>query len=136
MRSISRLAYSSLNSNESPAVPISVLHPQIVVEDLAGNPLIYYPIPEKAYIEIENGATIVPGTLLAKTPKEVAAASEIVITMVPDTPQVQAVLFGENGVAEGLKKGTLVIDMSSISPIDTKVCKLLKGIHMRPGVIG
>jgi 2-hydroxy-3-oxopropionate reductase len=61
------------------------------------------------------------GLKLAKTPKEVAAASEIVITMVPDTPQVEAVLFGENGVAEGLNKGTLVIDMSSISPIETKV---------------
>ncbi len=40
--------------------------------------------------------------------------------MVPDTPDVEAVLFGEDGVAEGLKKGTLVIDMSSISPIETK----------------
>jgi 2-hydroxy-3-oxopropionate reductase len=60
------------------------------------------------------------GLKLVKTPKDVAAASEIVITMVPDTPQVEAVLFGENSVAEGLKKGTLVIDMSSISPIETK----------------
>ena len=41
--------------------------------------------------------------------------------MVPDTPQVEAVLFGENGVAEGLSSGKLVIDMSSISPIETKV---------------
>ena len=40
--------------------------------------------------------------------------------MVPDTPDVEAVLFGPNGVAEGLKPGTLVIDMSSISPIATK----------------
>jgi 2-hydroxy-3-oxopropionate reductase len=40
--------------------------------------------------------------------------------MVPDTPDVEAVLFGANGAAEGLKKGTLVIDMSSISPLDTK----------------
>src|SRR3546814_20367242 len=61
------------------------------------------------------------GLKLAKTPKEVAAASEIVIIMVPDTPQVQSVLFGEGGVAEGLSKGRLVIDMSSISPIETKV---------------
>src|SRR3546814_6701463 len=45
------------------------------------------------------------GLKLAKTPKEVAAASEIVIIMVPDTPQVQSVLFGEGGVAEGLSKG-------------------------------
>ena len=40
--------------------------------------------------------------------------------MVPDTPDVENVLFAPNGVAEGLKPGTLVIDMSSISPIETK----------------
>lgn len=51
---------------------------------------------------------------------EVARAADIVITMVPDTPQVAEVLFGENGVAIGLSKGKLVIDMSSISPIETK----------------
>jgi 2-hydroxy-3-oxopropionate reductase len=50
----------------------------------------------------------------------VARAADIVITMVPDTPQVAQVLFGENGVAAGLSKGKLVIDMSSISPIETK----------------
>jgi 2-hydroxy-3-oxopropionate reductase len=58
------------------------------------------------------------GLKLVKTAKEVAAAAEVIITMVPDTPQVQEVLFGENGVAEGLSKGKLVIDMSSISPIE------------------
>lgn len=50
----------------------------------------------------------------------VARAADIVITMVPDTPQVKEVLFGENGVAEGLSSGKLVVDMSSISPIATK----------------
>jgi len=52
--------------------------------------------------------------------KEVAQKSEIVITMVPDTPDVEKVLFGPNGLAEGLSKGKIVIDMSSISPIETK----------------
>ncbi|MGH7056602.1 MAG: 2-hydroxy-3-oxopropionate reductase [Acetobacteraceae bacterium] len=52
--------------------------------------------------------------------KSVAAASEVVILMVPDTPDVEQVLFGAAGVAEGLKRGTLVIDMSSISPIATR----------------
>ena len=52
--------------------------------------------------------------------KEVAQKSEIVITMVPDTPDVEKVLFGPNGAAEGLSKGKIVIDMSSISPIETK----------------
>ncbi len=50
----------------------------------------------------------------------VAAQSEIIILMLPDTPDVNAVLFGERGVAAGLKPGSLLIDMSSISPIATK----------------
>ena len=60
------------------------------------------------------------GGKAADTPKAVAAASEIVILMVPDTPDVEQVLFGKDGVAEGLKPGSLVIDMSSISPVATK----------------
>ncbi|PKU23131.1 2-hydroxy-3-oxopropionate reductase [Telmatospirillum siberiense] len=52
--------------------------------------------------------------------KSVAEQAEIVIVMVPDTPDVEKVLFGAKGVAEGLSKGKLVIDMSSISPIETK----------------
>ncbi len=51
---------------------------------------------------------------------EVAQKSDIIITMVPDTPDVEKVLFGANGVAAGLAKGKIVIDMSSISPIETK----------------
>jgi 2-hydroxy-3-oxopropionate reductase len=50
----------------------------------------------------------------------VAANSAVVIIMVPDTPDVADVLFGEKGVVAGLKPGTLVIDMSSISPVETK----------------
>ena len=52
--------------------------------------------------------------------KEVAQNTDIVITMVPDTPHVAAALFGADGVAEGLAAGKVVIDMSSISPIETK----------------
>ena len=52
--------------------------------------------------------------------REVAQKSDIIITMVPDTPDVEKVLFGANGVAEGLAKGKIVVDMSSISPIETK----------------
>lgn len=54
------------------------------------------------------------------SPREVAQQSDIVITMVPDTPDVEKVLFGADGVAEGLKTGKTVVDMSSISPIETK----------------
>lgn len=53
--------------------------------------------------------------------KEVAQESEVVITIVPDTPDVEKVLFAENGVARGLSPGKIVVDMSSISPIETKV---------------
>ena len=52
--------------------------------------------------------------------KEVAERSQVIITMLPDTPDVEKVLFGPLGVAEGLEPGKLVVDMSSISPIDTK----------------
>lgn len=52
--------------------------------------------------------------------KAVAEASDVIIMIVPDTPQVEEVLFAGDGIAAGLSKGKLVIDMSSISPIDTK----------------
>ena len=54
------------------------------------------------------------------SPKEVAQAADVIITMVPDTSDVETVLFGEDGVIEGLKPGTLVIDMSSIAPMQTQ----------------
>jgi 2-hydroxy-3-oxopropionate reductase len=50
----------------------------------------------------------------------VASRAEVLVLMVPDTPDVEAVLFGQHGAAEGLKRGSLVIDMSSISPLATK----------------
>ncbi|NIP72571.1 MAG: 2-hydroxy-3-oxopropionate reductase [Gammaproteobacteria bacterium] len=50
----------------------------------------------------------------------VAREAEVIFIMVPDTPDVEAVLFGENGVAEGIGKGKIVVDMSSISPMATK----------------
>ena len=50
----------------------------------------------------------------------VAEAADVIILMVPDTPDVEAVLFGAHGVADGLSAGKLVIDMSSISPTATK----------------
>src|SRR5882672_4861384 len=52
--------------------------------------------------------------------KEVAGSADIIITMVPDTPHVEDVLFGKDGVAAGLSRGKVVVDMSSISPVATK----------------
>jgi len=60
------------------------------------------------------------GGVACRSARDVASQSEIVITMVPDTPDVEAVLFGPDGVAHGLSAGKTVIDMSSISPIATK----------------
>jgi 2-hydroxy-3-oxopropionate reductase len=63
---------------------------------------------------VEQGAKAV------ETPRAAAEAADIVILMVPDTPDVESVLFGEDGAAVGLRRGSLVIDMSSISPVATK----------------
>jgi len=63
---------------------------------------------------LEKGATA------ASNGRAVAEAAEVIITMVPDTPDVAAVLFGEDGVATGLSPGKIVVDMSSISPLETK----------------
>jgi 2-hydroxy-3-oxopropionate reductase len=60
------------------------------------------------------------GARVAASGREVAEQADIVIVMVPDTPHVAAVLFDEGGVAEGLSAGKVVVDMSSISPIETK----------------
>ena len=60
------------------------------------------------------------GAVECATGAEAAARAEAVIVMVPDTPDVEDVLFAPGGVAEGLRAGTTVIDMSSISPIATK----------------
>ncbi|MBU3618874.1 2-hydroxy-3-oxopropionate reductase [Polynucleobacter sp. JS-Fieb-80-E5] len=54
------------------------------------------------------------------SPQEVASKADIIFTMVPDTPDVEKVLFGDKGIASGLTKGKIVVDMSSISPISTK----------------
>ena len=60
------------------------------------------------------------GVYFADSAKEVAKQTELIILMVPDTPDVENVLFGEDGVASGLSSGKIVVDMSSISPIDIK----------------
>ena len=64
---------------------------------------------------------------------EVAAESEVVITMVPNSPQVREVALGKNGIIEGARKGLVVIDMSSIDPVETRsigAALAEKGIEM------
>ena len=79
-----------------------------------GHQLFLYSIPNIPQPLVDAG-----GSACANG-KEVAQKAEIIITMVPDTPHVEAALFGDNGVAQGLGKGKIVVDMSSISPLATK----------------
>ncbi|MDH6262045.1 2-hydroxy-3-oxopropionate reductase [Bradyrhizobium sp. BR13661] len=63
---------------------------------------------------------IAAGGIACNSAKEVAEEADAIIIMVPDTPHVEAVLFGKDGVADGISKGKIVVDMSSISPLATK----------------
>jgi 3-hydroxyisobutyrate dehydrogenase len=71
----------------------------------------------------EHGATV------AGTPADVGAASDVVITMVVDGAQVEEVLLGEEGVAQGATDGTLCVDMSTIAPSDTR--RIAAALHER-----
>ena len=70
--------------------------------------------PEKAEELGEAGATV------AATPGEAAENSDVIITMLPDSPQVREIVAGEDGVLEGISQGSLLIDMSTISPVVTE----------------
>ena len=75
------------------------------------------------YVHSRHGVpqdVVVAGATACDSGMEVARKADTVITMVPDTPDVVAVLFGPKGVAEGLTRGKIVVDMSSISPVETK----------------
>src|SRR6266576_1299271 len=63
---------------------------------------------------------VAAGATAAGSPAEVARASTVIITMLPDTADVDRVLTGPNGVLSGLQKGAVVVDMSSISPVATE----------------
>jgi 2-hydroxy-3-oxopropionate reductase len=77
----------------------------------AGHKLIVYDIMPQSVDEIMSA-----GAEGARSCKEVAEKCEFVITMVPNSPHVKTAIFGENGVIEGIKPGSLVVDMSSIDP--------------------
>ena len=81
----------------------------------AGHELCVYDIRPAPAALVEQGAKV------CASGREVAQKSDVIITMVPDTPHVAAALFDPNGVAEGLSPGKIVVDMSSISPVETKV---------------
>jgi 2-hydroxy-3-oxopropionate reductase len=75
------------------------------------------------YVHSRHGAPqelVAAGATACDSGMEVTRKADTIITMVPDTPDVVAVLFGAKGVAEGLTQGKIVVDMSSISPVETK----------------
>ncbi|MFC6259928.1 2-hydroxy-3-oxopropionate reductase [Levilactobacillus fujinensis] len=78
----------------------------------AGHDLTVFDFKEDAVEEL-----VADGATEAKTGKEVAEKSDVIFTMVPNSPNVEAALFNEGGVAEGLTAGKTVIDMSSINPL-------------------
>lgn len=81
----------------------------------AGIDLTVYDISEAAVKTLADA-----GAKTAATPKEIAANADVVITMVPNAAIVRSLLEGENGILAGLKEDTTVIDMSSVSPVDSK----------------
>lgn len=81
----------------------------------AGYPLTVYDIvPDKAEEVVEAGAKA------GSSSKDVAEKSEVIITMLPNSPDVKEAVLGKNGVLEGAKPGTILIDMSSIAPLASK----------------
>jgi|SRR5208337_525800 len=91
---------------------------------MMGRPMAGHLIDAGHELSLYNRSPIAPelaarGKVCASA-KETAEHADVVIIMVPDTPDVEAVLFGKDGVAEGLKPGKTVVDMSSISPVATK----------------
>ena len=66
------------------------------------------------------GELVAEGAMEAKTPAEVAGRAKIIITMLPDGPEVEEVVIGQNGIIEAATSDTVLVDMSSISPTVTK----------------
>src|SRR5512133_517702 len=78
----------------------------------AGYPLVVYDIVPAAVEEV-----VTAGAEKGASPKDVAAKTEIIITMLPNSPQVKEVVLGAGGVIEAARPGSILIDMSSIAPL-------------------
>jgi 2-hydroxy-3-oxopropionate reductase len=94
----------------------------------AGHSLVVFDINKAAVEELKQA-----GAEVGTSAKDVASKTNIIITMLPNSPQVKVVVLGENGVIEGAHKGSIVVDMSSIAPlVSREVSEALakKGIRM------
>lgn len=78
----------------------------------AGHSLVVYDVMSAPVQEL-----VAAGAEAGSSPKDVASKVEVVITMLPNSPHVEAAILGPDGVIEGIKRGTVVIDMSSIAPL-------------------
>ncbi len=78
----------------------------------AGNKLVVYDLVAGAVDEV-----VAAGAARGASSKDVAAQSDVIITMLPDGPEVQQVVLGREGVLEGARSGSIVVDMSSVSPL-------------------
>jgi 2-hydroxy-3-oxopropionate reductase len=81
----------------------------------AGYKLVAYDVVSEPLAEV-----VASGAEAGKSPADVASKCEIIVTMLPNSPHVKEVVLGKNGVIEGAKKGSLVVDMSSIAPLAAK----------------
>ena len=78
----------------------------------AGFPMVAFDLNKNAVEDVVSA-----GALAASSSKEVAGRADVIITMLPDSPDVKQVILGKEGVLEGIKSGSTVIDMSSINPL-------------------
>jgi len=81
----------------------------------AGHELTVYDVVDAPLKELEN-----VGAKVTNSAKEVAEKSDLIITMLPDSPDVERAALGADGIFEGIKKGSTYIDMSTISPVTSK----------------
>ena len=81
----------------------------------AGNELVVFDFNEAAVADV-----VAAGATAAKSGAEVASQCDVIITMLPNSPHVRSACLGEGGIAETAKEGTLIIDMSSIDPVESK----------------
>jgi 2-hydroxy-3-oxopropionate reductase len=81
----------------------------------AGYQLVVYDLNEGPVKELAAA-----GAVVASSPKDVATKTEVIVTMLPNSPHVKAAVLGTNGVLEGARPGTIIVDMSSIAPLAAK----------------
>ncbi|HQJ25243.1 MAG TPA: NAD(P)-binding domain-containing protein, partial [Bacillota bacterium] len=81
----------------------------------AGHKVIVYDVVRAVVDEV-----VANGAVAANSPADVASQVNKIVTMLPDSPQVKEVVMGKSGVLEGAKKGSIIIDMSSIAPSTAK----------------